>query len=145
MNKPAFNFRRFISCCEMVLFIMIIISGVALFIAPSTKIAVHEQWRFLQVSKFQWQALHTIASIIFLLFGLFHVYYNRKALKNYIVKKHLSLEFVGAVILGGVIAFTAFKNFYPVSKIMYLNWKFRHPAIANSHDRRGYNFMHRRF
>ncbi len=40
INMMQLNFRRFISCCEMVLFIIIVTSGIALFIAPSTRIAI---------------------------------------------------------------------------------------------------------
>ena len=140
MKRFKMNVRRFVSCCEAVLFIVIVISGIALYVSPSTRIAYTTLWRFLGFSKYQWQAIHITASILFLLFGIVHIYYNWKAFRKYIINEGFRIEFLAALLLGAIVVFAAIKGVTPVNKIMAINWTFKHPALSDFPQEKGYYF-----
>jgi len=67
------------------MFIALLVSGVVLFIAPPGRIAHWTDWAILSLTKEQWQAVHTLASLVFIVGGLFHaIDLNRRAIWNYL-------------------------------------------------------------
>ncbi|MCD4748441.1 MAG: DUF4405 domain-containing protein [Thermoanaerobaculales bacterium] len=85
MALPKFNFRSLISLTLLWMFLALLVSGVVLYIAPSGRIAHWTDWALLGLTKEQWQAVHTLASLVFLVGGLFHLLdLNRRVIWNYL-------------------------------------------------------------
>ncbi len=79
--------RKITSFIMLYSFIIMVLSGIMLFISPFGRLAMMIQWSFLGLDKMQWQALHLIFMLIFTLAGLLHILYNYKAIKNYLKNK----------------------------------------------------------
>ncbi|MEN8163805.1 MAG: DUF4405 domain-containing protein [Acidobacteriota bacterium] len=85
MALPRFNFRSLISLSLLWMFLALLVSGVVLYIAPPGRIAHWTDWALLGLTKEQWQAIHTLASLVFVVGGLFHLLdLNRRAIWNYL-------------------------------------------------------------
>jgi hypothetical protein len=63
------------------------ISGIFLYFVPPGRIAHWSHWTFLGLLKEEWQAVHTIFSLAFLIVIVFHIKLNWPVLKNIIKKK----------------------------------------------------------
>ena len=68
-------------------FILETVSGVILYIVPPGRVANWTNWKLWGLTKHQWAATHTILGYVFLIFALFHIYLNWKAIKNYLKRK----------------------------------------------------------
>lgn len=88
-----FSWRRYISIGLALSFILILLSGVVLYIAPKGSIARWTQWGFLGLERAQWETQHTIFSYLFAAFGLVHLFYlNWKAFLSYLRRKIVRKE-----------------------------------------------------
>lgn len=86
-TKKKFYWRAFISFYVVLSFIFIAISGIILYITPPGRVANWTDWRFLFLSKHEWQAVHTILSFMFVISAGFHIYFNWKVLITYLRTK----------------------------------------------------------
>lgn len=87
MKKPKFKFRAFTALVILWSFIIENVTGIVLYIVPPGRIAHWTNWKLWGFTKEQWAAMHTIFGYIFLIFAVIHIYYNWKAILNYIKQK----------------------------------------------------------
>ncbi|UCE40142.1 MAG: DUF4405 domain-containing protein [Candidatus Aminicenantes bacterium] len=87
MKKNKFKFRAFTALIVLWSFIVENVTGIVLYIVPPGRIAHWTNWKLWGFTKEQWAALHTIFGYIFLIFAVIHIYYNWKAILNYIKQK----------------------------------------------------------
>ena len=80
-------FRKITSFIMLYSFIIMVLSGIMLFISPFGRLSMMIQWEFFGLDKMQWQALHLIFMLIFTIGGILHIFYNYKAIKNYLKSK----------------------------------------------------------
>ncbi len=122
-KKKKFYWRAFISFYVVTSFIFIAISGIILYITPPGRVANWTDWRFLFLSKHEWQAVHTILSFMFVISAGFHIYFNWKVLITYLrtklqegmkMKRELTLS---SIIILTVISLTLMKS-PPFSTVM---------------------------
>ena len=73
MNNK-FSWQSFISIGLLLSFIIMLISGIVLYIAPEGSLSRWIGWDILNLSKKQWEHQHTIFSYLFILFSIFHVF-----------------------------------------------------------------------
>jgi hypothetical protein len=73
MNNK-FSWQSFISIVLLFSFIMMLFSGIVLYVAPEGSISRWIAWDVLNLSKKQWEHQHTIFSYVFILFSLFHIF-----------------------------------------------------------------------
>lgn len=79
------NWRSLVSFTLAWMFIVLVVSGVVLYIAPPGRVAHWTDWTLMGLMKEQWQGLHTLASVLFVVGGLFHLLdLNRRAIWNYL-------------------------------------------------------------
>ena len=71
-NKKSFNKRAVVSVALFVMFILLPISGKMIEAAADNYV---------------WIAIHSLSGLLFTVFGIFHIVYNRKQLMHYIKKK----------------------------------------------------------
>jgi len=87
MKKIKFKFRAFTALIVLWSFIVENVTGIVLYIVPPGRIAHWTNWKLWGFTKEQWGALHTIFGYLFLIFAVIHIYYNWKAIMNYIKQK----------------------------------------------------------
>ena len=69
-------------------FLALVISGTVLYVAPPGRIANWTRWQLIILTKEQWQAIHTLTAIVFLVGGLFHLLkFNWRAFLTYLRRK----------------------------------------------------------
>jgi len=65
-------------------FLVLLFSGIALYLAPNCKVADQIGWRFCFLDKESLESLHITFSLVFLVLSILHVVYNWKALVSYL-------------------------------------------------------------
>jgi hypothetical protein len=113
----------FLTCAG---FFMMIITGTALYIAPHGQIAYWVSWTLFTFTKTDWINIHILSSILFVIAGIFHIYYNWKPLTNYVYNKisrglKLKKEFALTIILTLFIIVSAAYQIPPLSYVIDLN------------------------
>lgn len=121
--KKKFNWRNFISLYIALSFIIMLISGIILYIAPPGRIANWSYWSILGLTKKDWQSIHIIFTFIFVLTGGFHIYYNWKPLMYYLKSKRQSFyffryELIVALSAGMIIFLLTINQFPPFNIIL---------------------------
>ncbi|MEJ5259373.1 MAG: DUF4405 domain-containing protein [Anaerohalosphaeraceae bacterium] len=82
-KKKYFQFRAFISLLTAICFAMAVISGAALFLAPSGR-GAGRGWVFWGLSRRQWAEQHIWFCLIFTIVGLIHLILNIRPILNYL-------------------------------------------------------------
>lgn len=86
--KKKFCWRAFISLGLFITLLMMLVSGVILYISPPGRVANWTDWRMIGLTKRGWQNQHTIFGFAFLLLSLFHLFFiNWKAFLCYLKLK----------------------------------------------------------
>ena len=124
-KNKKFKWKAFISLYITFSFIIMIISGIILYLAPPGRIAHWTHIYILGLEKESWQAIHTIFTFLFIIGGGLHVYYNWKPLMSYLknktiarinIRKELSVSFILTI---AIFTFTL-KEIPPFSSVMKL-------------------------
>ena len=103
--------------------IVILVSGVVLYIAPIGRYAHSINWKFLWLEKGQWEALHTLFSYVAVIFSVIHLVVNWKVLMNYLWNRakrayYFPRELTLAVLLTVIVAVGTLMNVPPFSTVM---------------------------
>lgn len=124
MNNK-FNWQSFISIALLFAFILMLISGVILYIAPEGSLSRWIGWDILNLTKKQWEHQHTIFSYLFIVFSVLHIFkinwgllisYFQFEKKSFIYFKEIA---IALVIVLFVFIGTLF-NWKPFSSV--INW-----------------------
>lgn len=107
MAPRKFSFRTFTSLILAWSFSALIVSGAVLYVAPPGRIANWTRWQLVLLTKEQWQAVHTLSAITFLIAGLFHLLkFNWKAFLAYIRRRaEAGLTFRREILASSVLFF----------------------------------------
>jgi hypothetical protein len=88
MARKTFNSRTFTTFLLAWTFLVLILSGIMLYVSPPGRIANWNDWRLLALTKARWQAVHTLTALVFLVGGLFHLLkFNWKVFLAYLRKR----------------------------------------------------------
>lgn len=123
MGEKTFQFRNFTSLFLGFSGLAILISGMAIFVSPPGRVAHWVHWTLLGLSKEQWQALHTVLSILFAIMSILHLVYNWKPFIRYITAATSAVykwkrESLSALVLTILLAVMSVFSIPPVSWIM---------------------------
>ncbi|MEA3308605.1 MAG: DUF4405 domain-containing protein, partial [Chloroflexota bacterium] len=83
-RRRSWKWRSLVSFHLLFAAIALLISGVALFVAPPGRFAHPTDWRLLGFNKEQWEAVHTMSGYVAALFAVFHLVLNWKVLRSYL-------------------------------------------------------------
>jgi len=83
MAKKKLHMRGLTSFFTLFGFLIMSITGLALYVVPAGRIAYWTDWSMLGLSKTSWGNIHILSSILFIVAGAFHIYFNWKVLINY--------------------------------------------------------------
>ncbi len=109
--KNKFSWKAFISFGLTYLFIILLVSGIMLYVAPPGRYAHWVNWKILGFTKDDWGAIHIIFSFTFIILSIFHLFViNWKSFLSYLkTKKYRGLckkrEFYFSTILTVVFFF----------------------------------------
>lgn len=123
MKSKTVNWKAFISFNTTLTFIIMSVTGIVLYFAPPGRVANWSNWTFWALTKGQWQALHTIFSLLFIIASFFHLYFNWKVLIAYIKIKvvrgiRMKWELAGSIVISLVIFILTMYNVPPFRTIM---------------------------
>lgn len=109
---------------------VLLTSGIVLFIAPSGRIASATQWALIWLNKDAWVNLHNVFAVLFVAGVIWHLIFNWKPLRNYVVSRathHLNLtrEMLAAVVVLLVLVAVVAQNLPPVDALTDLSGYFR--------------------
>lgn len=122
--KNKFSWRAFISFGLTYSFIIIIISGIILYMSPPGRYANWVNWKILGSTKAGWQALHTVFSFTFVILSVFHLFtINWKTFLSYLKSKKQSgvnkkWEFYISTVLILVFSFGIIYSIPPFKSVM---------------------------
>lgn len=68
-------------------FLILAATGLILYLVPAGRIAEWVHWSLFGLTKSQWAHIHTLASLMFIVAGGFHIYFNWKPLMKYLINK----------------------------------------------------------
>ncbi|MCK5814469.1 MAG: DUF4405 domain-containing protein [Flavobacteriaceae bacterium] len=90
-KKMKFSWKAFISLSLTYFFIIMLLTGVVLYLTPTGRIAHWSNWTLLGFSKEEWQSIHIIFSLTFAILSIFHLFsINWKVFLAYLKKKNKS-------------------------------------------------------
>lgn len=124
--KNKFSWKAFISFGLTYSFVIILISGILLYMSPPGRYAHWVNWKLLGFTKEGWQSLHTVFSYTFVILSIFHLFtINWKAFLSYLKsKKQAGLnkkrEFYISTILTIVFFFGIIYSIPPFKSVMDL-------------------------
>ena len=126
MNNRSFNFKAFTSFLLMAAFSVSVISGIMLYVAPPGRIANWTNWQILGLSKTQWTAFHIVFAILFIITGVFHIFYfNWKPFWSYIKRKmkrgiYYRKEFFVAIVIFIILTVGTWAKIPPIISVVDL-------------------------
>lgn len=125
-RRPRFAWRALTSVLIAVSFLVLLVTGVVLFVSPPGRVANWTNWSILGLTKKDWGALHIWFSALFLLVTVFHLVFNWRPLVSYF-KDRLTRRvgfrwewLVALAICGGVYAGTR-ASLPPFSTLLAFN------------------------
>lgn len=83
-KKKPFHVRSFVSITLFFTFILLAGSGVAMYLRPEGSIARWCAWTLLGLSKQEWESVHAVFSMTFVLLAVLHLLLNFKVLVKYV-------------------------------------------------------------
>jgi len=118
--------RRIVSLTSFLVFLLLLITGVVLFIVPQGRVAYWSEWRLWGLGKEDWAAVHILTSLLFLIAGITHVVLNVKPLLSYLRNRArqvriLTPEFAIALSLTTLFVVGAIFKLPPLRWVMDLN------------------------
>ncbi|NOX17344.1 MAG: DUF4405 domain-containing protein [Chlorobi bacterium] len=123
MKHKKINWRAFTSVYMGFSAVIVAVSGIILYLAPPGRVAHWSYWSLLWLTKTEWQAIHTIFTFLLIFAGGLHLYYNWKALMNYLRRKtresfQLRTEMLIALVLTVFIFAGTYSEIPPFSSVM---------------------------
>ncbi len=107
-------------------FLIMSISGLVLYVVPAGRVAYWTDWALIGLDKDGWDNIHILSSILFVIAGGFHTYFNWKPLMNYFKDKarrgvKLRRELALSSILSLLIVIGGIMPFPPLSYLLDFN------------------------
>lgn len=130
----VFRPRAFVTLLTAFSFVIMTVSGVILYTAPSGRRA--GDWNVWTLSRDQWIALHLTFSAVFIIAAVLHLCFNLKCFLHYLKIKTkaavgLRWEWLAVAILTAIVIWGTLKPFEPFAALLRQRDKFyRRPAAA---------------
>lgn len=108
MNNK-FSWQSFISIGLLFSFIVMVFSGIILYVAPEGSLSRWIGWDVLNLTKKQWEHQHTIFSYVFILFSVFHIFkINWSLLLTYLSPEKISFLYLKEILIALIIIIFVF-------------------------------------
>lgn len=133
--KQKFSWRAFISFGLTYALIILLLSGIMLYVSPKGRYAHWVHWTFWGFTKEGWQAIHTIFSLGFVVLSIFHLFsinwttfvcYLKSKSSNGFNKTRefiISTLLVGLFFVGTIYGLPPFKNIIDLGDNITASWE----------------------
>jgi predicted RND superfamily exporter protein len=103
--------------------IIVVVTSLVLYIGPPTHVAHFSDWRMAGLDKCQWNAVHIMAGLLFVIAMFFHIYFNWKAMLAYLNNSKrnrvpLSKPFVVSLVLTAYVCTGSLVGLPPMSQLI---------------------------
>lgn len=134
--RRNFDYRGLITYLVVLSFLVMLISGAVMFLAPSGRVAKDIDWALLGIGRAEWQTLHLSFAVVFIAMGLSHLACNWRSLAHHLrdrASRNLTLkwEAVLALVVTVWLVTSAVVPWPPASILHDLNEFFRRTYWAN--------------
>lgn len=134
-KRDTFQVRNFVTLLVAGCFLILVVTGVILFIVPPGRVANWTDWTLFLLTKHEWSAIHITVALLFVSAGIFHLVFNWRVFTHYIAsklkgmnqKRHLRGEGVWAVLILLLVVTGSITNLPPFSWVMNT-----HETLRNS-------------
>lgn len=112
--------RRIVSITLTLAFLLLLASGIAMYLRPEGSLADWLGWSFLGLAKKEWESLHTAGAVLFCLVALLHLWNNLHALLVYLRRKRvlgLPVEALLGVGIAFTVTYTAIADLQPATTV----------------------------
>lgn len=135
----TFSWKAFVTFYVTLSFVVLGLSGIILFVAPPGRVANWSIWRLGALSKAQWQAVHTIFSLVFIAAAGLHLFFNWKVLTAYIRNRlnegmRMKRELGAAASVGTLLLALTIAGVPPFSTVMDLGDDIKNAWAAPSDE-----------
>jgi hypothetical protein len=118
--QRPFSLRGFTSMLLMLCLLMVLVSGITLYLAPRGRVANWSSWTALLLSRQQWVAVHINASVLFGVVTVTHLVMNWSRLVGYLKKRarpeiHMKRELASALAVACAILAGTILELPPIS------------------------------
>lgn len=130
----GFSWRALTSMLTTGGFLVMAITGLMLFITPEGRLAYWVDWSVLGLSKSQWGDIHVTSSLIFILFGFIHLWYNWRQFVSYLRRRleagvrvrsegPIALALMAVLVVGTLYSVPPFTYVLDLSATIKDSWK----------------------
>ena len=107
-------------------FLLLLVTGLVLYVEPHGRVAFWTEWTFLGLGKEQWDGVHIVSGWLFIVAGLLHVWLNWKPLLRHLgrgaqVGWRLRWELLLSLAIGLVVALGGLLHLPPVGWLLDIN------------------------
>ena len=125
MESSKNTFKKITSLTLFLSGIVLFINSLVICIGPPTHVAHFSDWRVLGLTKCQWNAIHIMSGMLFIIAMFFHIYFNWKTMISYMKnKKNKSLfstrAFIVSFLLTAYVCTGAVLELPPMGQ--FINW-----------------------
>ncbi|HRZ38761.1 MAG TPA: DUF4405 domain-containing protein [Candidatus Paceibacterota bacterium] len=126
LRRPGFSWRAMTSVMLTASSLVLLASGIVLFVAPPGRVANWSDWRILGLTKHDWSGLHVWFATVFVVVALVHLVFNVRPLVNYFRSRltrrfAVRREWAVALALCGLILAGTRLGWPPFSSLLALN------------------------
>ncbi|MEA1955899.1 MAG: DUF4405 domain-containing protein [Campylobacterota bacterium] len=134
-------FKKITSFIMLFSFVIMVVSGVMLFISPFGRLSMMIRWEVMGLDKMDYQALHLIFMLVFTIAGIFHIFYNFKAIKSYFKNKSKKVvvftkEFMIASVVTLGLFYATVNHVEPLESFVKMNKSFNNYWIKSFNEKR---------
>jgi hypothetical protein len=115
--------------------VMIIISGIVLYIMPHGRVAYFTGWTFLGIDKDGWDNIHIIFGFLMVIVAVWHILINWKVMKKYLMQREsvFALLITAVITIGTVANIQPFKSVGDLEEMIKNSWDVNKKAISIAH------------
>ena len=122
MSSEKIHKRGLTSFFTLFGFLIMSITGLVLYVVPAGRVAYWTNWEFINLTKTQWGNIHILSSILFIVAGAFHIYFNWKPLMNYFKRRiQTGIKFRREMVIASVLSvWIVVSAIVPIAPLSYL-------------------------
>ena len=118
-NNQRWNWRSTTSFSLLFSTIILLISGIAILLSPSGRIARDTGWQILGLDRVSWESVHDLFGFFFIFLALVHLWLNRRAIVSYVRDRARSAyrvkkELIAAILITGIVSLLAVLHVFPL-------------------------------
>ena len=140
--KKSFHWRSLTSFGVTLGFLMLAITGVALYLSPQGRVAHWTDWRLAGLDKEQWSAIHMVVGLLFIIAAGFHLYFNWGVFLRYIktragfnLKREMAVAIgiVALLVTGTLLQWSPFSYVVKANERIKVYWDARNDPAPYPH------------